>query len=426
MENYNAFLKAFIGLSESYNNALASANKSALSSVSNALSEISNGISRINQISMSNISMFPQINEMAESLSKTYSKMLSNYSYENIEFISRFTDLQIDSILQLSQSINTSMVNRIKDCFSAAHYNEMIKVINDSLSSNRLKAADIAFLKTSKLVDLFDSEIDYPKGLLSTVDSLNKKTANEISRNEALAYSTERNVFLSENGETNSKGLNVICAGKELLSGLSDELFNENELIDFSSFLYSTPMHGLENKVGKRISNLIESMFKSGEHNIDFDEELYYHCRSRNSTDMPFTYDQMLKAPIGLPWAGRYNLPGRSNFYFSNTQKGAEYEVKKHLTKDSVLQTVIIRPVKKVCMLDISGKIEKCTTFLRYLRFDLSNVDDKTPREYLIPCFVYECCKLAGFDGIKYAGSKDYNNYVTWNDGYFEYAGMCI
>ncbi len=62
---------------------------------------------------------------------------------------------------------------------------------------------------------------------------------------------------------------------------------------------------------------------------------------------------------------------------------------------------------------------------LRYLRFNLSDVTNKTPREYLIPCFVSDCCKSIGVDGIKYYGTKEYSNYVVWSDGYFTFDGMC-
>ena len=116
---------------------------------------------------------------------------------------------------------------------------------------------------------------------------------------------------------------------------------------------------------------------------------------------------------------------GRSNYYFADSRNGAEAEIKKHKSANDVLQTIILRPKKTIQLLDLFGSLARGTTFLRYLRFSLSDVTDKMPREYLIPCFVSDCCKARGFDGIKYYGSKEYNNYVAWNDGYFEYGGMC-
>ena len=46
------------------------------------------------------------------------------------------------------------------------------------------------------------------------------------------------------------------------------------------------------------------------------------------------------------------------------------------------------------------------------------------PREYLIPNFVSDCCKRLEIEGIKYYGGKDYSNYVSWHEGYFEFVKM--
>lgn len=158
---------------------------------------------------------------------------------------------------------------------------------------------------------------------------------------------------------------------------------------------------------------------------ITFDHDIYYHCRSRNSEDAPYTYDEMLKAPYGYPKAGRYNQVGRAHFYFADTRKGAETEVKRHLRKNEVLQTVKIKPKRKIELLDLSGTLQRGTTFLKMIRFPLKDMDNQMPKEYLLPCYVADCCKLIGIEGIKYYGSKEYNNYVSWEDGYFLDAGMC-
>lgn len=53
------------------------------------------------------------------------------------------------------------------------------------------------------------------------------------------------------------------------------------------------------------------------------------------------------------------------------------------------------------------------------------NDTNKMPTEYLLPGYVAECCKLIGIEGIKFYGSEKYVNYVSWENGYFEDAGMC-
>ena len=92
---------------------------------------------------------------------------------------------------------------------------------------------------------------------------------------------------------------------------------------------------------------------------------------------------------------------------------------------DQEIQTIGIRPVKNIKLLDLSGTLHRGKTFLRMIRYSITEDCNKMPKEYLLPCFVADCCRQIGFDGIKYYGSKDYNNYVTWSDGYFVSAGMC-
>ena len=167
-------------------------------------------------------------------------------------------------------------------------------------------------------------------------------------------------------------------------------------------------------------------LINSGESNIGFDRELYYHTRSRDVNSMPYTFDEMLKAPHGIPGAGRFNQAGRSHYYFASSQKGAEAEVKKHLKKDQTLQTIMLRPVKAISLLDLSNTLQRGKTFLKMIRYQSVDNSNAMPKEYLLPCFVADCCKKLGVDGIKYYGSKDYDNYVVWYDGYFEDGGMCV
>ena len=198
-------------------------------------------------------------------------------------------------------------------------------------------------------------------------------------------------------------------------------MFKESELIDFMTFLYETPTMAFDNPVGKKIYDLIEYLKNSdNEHKHGFDKEQYYHTRAREKESVPYVWDEMLRAPVGVTCAGRYNHPGRSHYYFSDTKDGAESEVKKH-NSDKEIQTVCIKPIRDILLLDLSETMRRGKTFLKYLRFPLKEVNDKMPREYLMPCFVSDCCKRIGFEGIKYYGGAKYSNYVVWNDGLFKF-----
>ncbi len=363
-----------------------------------------------------------------QSISHSYTQLMNEFklgSSMSKSVNGVIADLQVNTMLQLSQSLQTTMIHDLSACFANAEYNRLADIINDTLARPRIDAPDIAFVKTSKLVDTLKNELFFPKGFSSVIKTLNKSTAEAIADNSEIVYDTGRKRFVCGSGDTDAQGLNIISSGKEIFTLTSKELFTESELIDFMTLLSSTPMLALSVETGQKILGLLHELFLSGQKSIGFDRPIFFHCRSHKRDVMPFTYDQMLKAPSGLPWAGRFNQVGRSHYYFADSQNGAEVEVKKHLATDDVLQTVMLRPKKEIRLLDLSGTLARGATFLRYLRFKLSDITDKMPREYLIPCFVSDCCKKVGFDGIKYYGSIEYSNYVAWNDGYFEYAGMC-
>ncbi len=424
----NDIYKPLLAFSQAYSDALALLNKRTMSffesdSVRTALSTMSTTLRAMVPADI----VSPAIQESLASITHSYTALFGAYNFERISdsLSSVLADLQVNALFQISQSAQTVMMHDLAACFANAQYKGLVDILNRSMSAAIMTAPDVSFIKTSELVDTLSSELVYPRGFAKSMKELSKATANDIADNEKLDYSTESNKFISSYGEVDSLGLNVICSGKNVLYLATGEIFTESELVDFCSFLSRTPMLAFQNDTGKKIYYFLSELFHNGEKSVGFDKTVYYHCRSHKRDVQPFTYDQMLKAPNGLPWAGRFNQVGRSNYYFADTQRGAEFEVKKHKTNDDILQTVILKPIKDIRLLDLSGSLARGTTFLRYLRFSLSDKTDKMPREYLIPCYVSDCCKMLGFDGIKYYGSKDYSNYVAWNDGYFDYVKMC-
>lgn len=344
---------------------------------------------------------------------------------------------------------DTSMSKEIENCFMGGKLDGIPHVINQEIKKRRLNASDISFLKISDVMNNLDGELSIPRELRKSIEYLNLETAVDIMKNNNIYYDMEKHCFVNEllfaksigvanragisiatpKGSTaNSKELNVICSGTELLNRVgNDELFTEDELMDFCTFLSLKPMLGPRNEVGERIWNLIETLHQNEEKSINFDKERYYHCRSHRMGEMPYTFEEMLQAPHGIPWAGRFNHVGRSCYYFSDTRYGAEVEVKSHLKREEELQTVIIRPINDATLLDLSGTLRRGERFLKYIRFKVPEDDrNKVPKQYLIPCYVADCCKDIGFNGIKYYGSKDYMNYVCWNDGYFDYVDMLL
>ena len=190
------------------------------------------------------------------------------------------------------------------------------------------------------------------------------------------------------------------------------------------TYLDEMPMLAMQNEVGKKIYRIICDFPLR----IGFDCNEYYHCRACLKDEAPYVWEQMKKAPYGVTRPGRFNHAGQAYFYFLDMQIGAETEIYKHMSdqdkNDLVLQIVKVGVSKNANIIDLSAKnMRGLNTLLKYIRFPL-NEKGSNPRVYLIPSFISMCCKNAGIDGIKYYGGKDYSNYVTWDDGYYNFIGI--
>ena len=388
----------------------------------NHLSELMMRIS--NNYRQSNDSIQKALTHFADSYKTVLNSTAAQYDFDAI--YNAMLKISLSTSAVLTQANHTPMIKDLIKSFAQADYIASYSIINQNLKKSIIRGSDIAFLKASDITTYSDTNLELPRGLKTSLETLNKSAAFEIIDNRTIGYDTNSNHFIGSDSMLKSKAVNVACDGKYLF-GVSDgdELFSEEELMNFISFLSRTPMLGAETATGKKILKWIGELFSKGTYSMDFDHDIYYHCRSRKAETMPYSYEEMLRAPYGLPAAGRFNQTGRAHFYFADSREGAETEVKKHLKKDELLQTTKIKPVKRINMLDLSGTIQRGKSFLKYIRYPLSVDSNKMPKEYLLPCFVTDCCKQIGFDGIKYYGSKEYSNYVSWHEGYFEDAGMC-
>ena len=160
-------------------------------------------------------------------------------------------------MLQLSQSAQTVMIHDLAACFANAQYAGLVDVLNQTMAKEIIQAPDVAFIKTSDLVQAAKKELSFPKGFISSLNYLNSSTASNISNNEILQYNTRENQFISSDGQSSSKELNIISSGKDVLKFSTGEIFTEEELINFSSFLSRTPMLGGTSETGKKIYDLI-------------------------------------------------------------------------------------------------------------------------------------------------------------------------
>lgn len=445
MKKDESSYKGLIEISKQYRKALKSLNYQTINFMqSDEMREALKTISRIiDQI-------HPQIETTAFSLSHIIKETIPQYNNINVaiadslhDFASRYKELfntykgtdltvnmrlelersQLSSIAQLCYCHETPMIHDAIGCFANAQYEYLPGIFNKALAGTTIGAADIAFIKTGTIIPIIDSELVYPRGFKTALKKLDKYTARDLSDNSNIEYDLKENQFKSPESNVNSKGMSVICAGLEIFG--SDDLFTEVELMDFVSFLSRTPMNAGFTETGQKINEWLKELYEHHINIISFDQDIYYHCRARNIDAQPYTFDEMLKAPYGIPGAGRFNQVGRAHYYFADSKQGAEAEVKRHLRKDEVLQTVKLKPKREIQLLDLSGTLQRGASFLKMIRYPLKDITNQMPREYLLPCFVAGCCEVIGIEGIKYYGSKEYSNYVSWEDGFFKDAGMC-
>lgn len=285
-----------------------------------------------------------------------------------------------------------------------------VQTFADSLKTSQIEAPNLALLKISPLF----SDVVIPRGLSSVVKGLHIDTAQRLASSTTISFDTKDKKFYVESSPEDRASIsetNIICSSLQLLSGI-----DEADLISFLSQLENNPAFACEHETGQHIRDIISNWDAI----MGFDCDHYYHARSLSESAKPYTEAQLRQAPTGYTGHGRYNYVGQSHYYFSNVEKGAILEVTKHTT-DRRIQIAKLQPVKPIRMIDLSIDIQKPNKFLEYCRVS-PNLEEspKIRREYLLPCYVANCCKLYRIDGIKYYGSKEYTNYVSWNDGFFK------
>lgn len=358
--------------------------------------------------------------------SNTWNEIIRSYKIPELpKFISQktfsdFLSKQFSTLVFSEMYGASALATSFRSALINTDYSACVSTISKAFKEPTISTVDFTFLKTLDISHTFSSEFDIPPGLISALKDLNVGAANRLAKSDDITYNLEKGVFAVEdkpNVIATAKEMNVISSGADLFDCVEKEYICESELMNFMSFLQTSPTFASENTVGKKIKDLIERIAS----HINFDCDKYYHSRAREINERPFTFDEMLTAPSGVTGPGRYNHPGQAFYYFANTIEGSAVEVKKH-NSGKQIQTAVIRPKKSIKMVDLSGNLKKGQTFLKYIRFAAQ--EEKMPKAYLIPCFVSDCCRACDIDGIKYYGSKEYSNYVCWNTGYFDFVSM--
>ena len=284
-----------------------------------------------------------------------------------------------------------------------------LQAFADSLNCPQIEAANLAIIK---MAPIFEGVV-FPKGIVSAISGIHVDTAKKLLDSENVSFDTSDRCFYVEESPDDRATIsetNILCSSLDLLAAI-----DEADLISFLTHLEKFPAFASEHTTGRRIREIVAEWSRY----LDFDHEYFYHARALEEGACPFTEAELGQAPRGYTGHGRYNYVGQSHYYFSNEEKGAIMEVKRH-TKNSRVQIAKLSPRRSIRMIDLSAEITTQNKFLEYCRFNPPTEQyPNIKREYLLPCYVAGCCRMCGIEGIKYYGSKEYSNYVAWDDGYF-------
>lgn len=390
--------------------------KHMLESIRTTMSVFASNLALNDAVRQANMLASESVIQAMSGITRQFDEIFSTNDLIMKSFLSTF-QFQTELLRSTQDFYLTDTINAFRNSLIHNNYFSAIEAITKSLQSAIIEVPDIALLRLNKpLMDLID--IDLPRGLRTSIDNLHSRTALDLSTSESIRYNCEQaSFFVEASPEDNckSRALNVIYSAARLFSELTEE-----ELISFLRHLSTYPSLGSSHYIGERIMKIVKNI----ESVMSFDSDYYYHARTLDDGMCPYTDEDMTCAPHGITSFGRFNHVGDNYFYFSDQRAGAIEEVRKHNPKNRV-QVAKLKAKGNVRMVNISQNEEN--VFLKYCRFPFDPTSNKkVPREYLIPSFFSDCCKMHGFDGIKYYGTKNYYNYVTWKDGHFVFVDQEI
>lgn len=327
--------------------------------------------------------------------------------------------VQCETLCTIRQAYITPEIENLRKALvncNASGYSDFVKAIN----TNYIEAANVAIIKSTKAFDTYHNW--FPRGLVTALKELNMGTAKALSKVDNISLDLSEKAFYLEdepNERISVSESNVVFSSLDLFSDIT-----EDELIKLLNVLSAYPNLVLDNPTAQKIKNILEQW----DNILDFDYPFFYHARELPEDTCPYTESDLLKAPRGIVGHGRFNNVGKSCYYFSNNPIGAIREVCKHNKKASQIQIAKLKPKRQIKLIDLSLKTQKSNKLLDYCRFSPQETNtSKIKREYLLPCFIAQCCESVGIEGIKYYGSKEYMNYVSWDDSFFELIdyGIC-
>ncbi len=275
-----------------------------------------------------------------------------------------------------------------------------------SIALGLKKFVDSMFLIDTSLINCNDEKL-VKNYITSKVDYIHSSKICEYINND------KRIISISANGtEIIDDNTNESILVEDI--SLVDDVFGLNnitikEIREFYRFVYKFPMLAMDDDcgIGKKIYGLIKANYDK---NLIIEDKLVlYRARRYEEKDkLPFTENEVYLAPYGVSRRGRFNSPEMNHLYLSTDLQATLRELgAKQQDKFAILSC---EPKHPLNLFDLTkGKYA-------LQDFCMQSIMDSTGREYIIPNFFSNCCRRAGYEGIKYKSVKDETqiNYVLF------------
>ena len=173
--------------------------------------------------------------------------------FSNGEVAKQLANVQSVTAVMASLPTATQMLKDVQLGLANLSVTACVSAIQKSLDSTSISMADVSFIKTAELMKSIRTELNMPVGLATAISELNKSSVERLAYNNSIVYRSDERKFVSitnENDYANSRELNIICKSEDLLEiANSEEVFNENELMNFMTYLDEMPMLAMQNEV---------------------------------------------------------------------------------------------------------------------------------------------------------------------------------
>lgn len=214
----------------------------------------------------------------------------------------------------------------------------------------------------------------------------------------------------------------VTCDEMDNFYGINMEYFNKynikinfEEIEEFMEVLLNYPMLAIEDKVAKKIKNIIEKNFEKDSEITN--HQILYRGRKRSKGKSRYKKDELRIAPYGLTGHGRYNFIGENVLYCSNNVSKLHLELDLSFSEEIDIISLNLKNNTKIFL------IEEIFEEFKPL-YSIDEIEDKVlKKKYLLTNFISQCVKKVGYAGIEYNCVYDetVKNYAIFKEEFVDY-----